>query len=180
MIATAGTMKPPSYGNKSSKKNKFLESWYRQRPNGNWYLAYVPRKVKKHFFLRGDSIKAILYLVLVASTLFYSSKLYFEEISKTRDTIIQVINMKELTMTHPILKQKNIRKVWGIAWLPDLRKLLHAIEKIPRNFDSFPDNLESGSYMDYIEKKNKKFNADEAMEWRSRIIRKPARKQLGS
>lgn len=147
------------------------EKGFRQRADGTWYKAYQPIKKRKT-----SHLKAFFFywvpLILLAVGLLIGAKQYMEDVSKLRETIVDTVKKKGLALTDPRLREQ-YRRLFATNWIPDLERLLADIQKIPRNFDTFADNPEEGSYLEHIKRHNKVFNAREALEWHTKIIRKP-------
>lgn len=150
------------------------EKGYRQRSDGTWFRAYIPPPKPKDNKVLKTVLLYWVPIIMLAVGLLYGTKVYIKKLSDTRTNITETVKKKALAVDDPVIKAK-LKKIWEINWLPDLEKLLKDIEKIPRNFDNFDDNSETGSYMEHIKRHNKAFNAREALEWHTKSIRKPHR-----
>ena len=152
-----------------------FEQGFRRRPDGTWYKSGTT--LSSHGRKKSAPMKkAALYwlpLILVLMTFFVLARMYHKELEHKRATIIEIVKKKGLALNDPVIRRK-YQLILITNWLPDLERLLREIERIPRNFDAFPDNPEVGSYIDYIKKHSKPFDEKDAQEWYTRSIRKPA------
>ena len=152
-----------------------FEQGFRRRPDGTWFKSVLDDETQE-----GEAVstkkKSALYFIVVSIillvTVITSLKMYNKALEQKRTEILEVIKRKGFSLDDPVIRSK-YQKILVTSWLPDLARLLREIERIPRNFDVFPDNPESGTYLDYIKKYKYQFNGMDAQEWYSRSIRKP-------
>ncbi|MBF0194709.1 MAG: hypothetical protein HQL71_09120 [Magnetococcales bacterium] len=149
------------------------EKGFRQRENGTWYQL-SDEELSDHLGISKEKQSAFLLipLVVIAILMIIAGNWYEGRLSETRKDIIDTIKLKNIK-DKPETKEK-LKTVYRSHWLPELEALLTDFKKVKRNFDTFSDNEETGSYIQYIKKHNKKFDHDEAMQWRTRAIRKPS------
>ncbi len=150
------------------------EKGFRIRPDGSWYAPLALRKKNRRKQILKNIIFYWIPIILIGIGLVIGSQWYSTRMDSIRDEIKEVVKKKALDLKDPQVKDK-YRRVQETTWLPDLEKLLKEFQTIPRNFNIFSDNPEPGSYVDYIKRHNLPFNQREALEWRTRIIRKPSK-----
>lgn len=151
-----------------------FEQGYRRRPDGTWFKT--DPDAPSHARKKEVPLKKAAYLfpiLLVLFTVLASLKMYNKALETKRTEIIAIIKKKGLDLEDPMIRSK-YRRILVTNWLPDLERLRREIERIPRNFDSFPDNVEEGTYIDFIKKHDLPFDEMDAQEWYTRSIRKPA------
>lgn len=150
------------------------EKGFRIRPDGTWYAPLELRRANR----RKQMVKYALFfwlpVILLGIGLVVGTTWYAERMASVREEIIDLTKKKSLDLKDPEIKGK-MDLVRETTWLPDLRRLLEEFKKIPRNFSVFEDNPEPGSYIDYIKRHNLPFVQRDAVEWRTRIIRKPSK-----
>ena len=150
------------------------EKGFRQRSDGTWYKQSNQEMLeqqelaeeKKRAFLRIPII--LLCLVIVAVGNWYANQL-----TETRKEIVKTAKFKGLELKETKTREK-INTAFRSHSLFEVSGILNKIKKTPRKFAAYDDNQESGSYMQYIKRHNKKFNSDDAMQWRAKLIRKPS------
>jgi len=149
------------------------EKGFRQREDGTWYQLSA-EELQDHIGISKEKQQAFLLipLILIGLLMVIGGNWYEGRLAETRKDIVNTIKLKNVK-DKPETKEK-LKKAFSSHWLPELTTLLKDFKKMKRNFDVFSDNEESGSYIQYIKKHNKKFDVDEAMEWRTRSIRKPS------
>ncbi|MBF0383127.1 MAG: hypothetical protein HQL69_19060 [Magnetococcales bacterium] len=149
------------------------EKGFRQREDGTWYQL-SDDELRDDIGISEEKQRAFLLipLVVLGIMLIIGGNWYENKLTETRKEIIYTIKLKNIK-DKPETKAK-LKKAYKSHWLPELTALLEHFKKIKRNFDAFSDNEEAGSYIQHIKKHNKKFDAEEAMEWRTRVIRKPS------
>ncbi|MBF0195035.1 MAG: hypothetical protein HQL71_10790 [Magnetococcales bacterium] len=148
------------------------EKGFRQREDGTWYQISEDElhndrgisEEKQRAFL-------IIPLIIIGIALVIGGNWYASKLTDTRKDIINTVKLKGIK-DKPETK-KLLKKAYRSQWLPELTGILKDFKKVKRSFDAFSDNQESGSYIQHIKKHNKKFDAEEAMQWRTRAIRKP-------
>ncbi|MBF0444215.1 MAG: hypothetical protein HQL68_01395 [Magnetococcales bacterium] len=150
------------------------EKGFRQREDGTWYQLSED-ELQDHIGISEEKQRAFLLipLIVIGILMVIGGNWYESRLTETRKEIIDTIKLKNIK-DRPETKEK-LKKAYKSHWLPELTALLEEFKKVKRNFDVFSDNEESGSYIQYIKKHNKQFDADEAMQWRTRIIRKPSK-----
>jgi hypothetical protein len=150
------------------------EKGFRQREDGTWYKT-SDLDYQDGIRISEDMQRAFLIvpLIVLGIAIVIGGNWYANQLTETRDKIIKTVKSKGLSTNNPKTKEK-LKKAYRSHWLPELTSLLDEIKKTKRSFAGFGDNAESGSYMQHIKKHNKKFDAQEAMQWRTRIIRKPS------
>jgi hypothetical protein len=151
------------------------EKGFRQRQDGTWYqlsedelkgnISGMSEGQQRAFF--------IIPLLVIGIFLVIGSNWYVNELSDTRKQIFKTIRQKELPKDEPDIKRK-LQRARTSHWLPELTTLLDEFKEAKSKFTSLSDNKEKGSYIQHIKKHNKKFDADEAMQWRTKSIRKPS------
>lgn len=159
------------------KKHPIRVRWekgYRQREDGSWHkTVIVPKKKKKRLTKRATEpllFKGSIAALIIAT--FIGVEKYQEDLLDTREEILTILKEKRISLNDPWIREK-YGDISKLRWLPSLEKILAEIRKRPRNFDIFPSNPEPGSYLEYIQRHDKPFDARDAMEWESRLLRKP-------
>ncbi|MBF0453586.1 MAG: hypothetical protein HQL72_02070 [Magnetococcales bacterium] len=150
------------------------EKGFRQREDGTWYKPAEGFDYDGPLHLSQEK-KQALYLIpviLLGIALVLGGNWYADQLSEVRKEIVKTIKLKNIPKDDPKTKEK-LDAAYKSHWLPELKALLTEIKKIRRNFSEFGDNPEPGTYLQYIKRHNKPFDAQEAMQWRSRVIRKP-------
>ena len=150
------------------------EKGFRLRADGSSYEPLALRNANRKKRILKNILLYWSPIILLAVGMVVGSLWYTKRVDSVRDEIVAVVKKKALDLKDPDVKKK-YRRVQETTWLPDLEKLLKEFQKIPRNFNIFADNPEPGSYVNYIKRHNKPFNQREAMEWRTRVIRKPSK-----
>lgn len=150
------------------------EKGFRQREDGTWFKPKPKKGFQDNINLSPDQERAfyILPLILIGVLLVVGGSWYINKLSDTRKEIIDTIRRKGLSQDNPDTKEK-LKLAYESHWLPELTSLLKEFKKVRRSFSKFGDNPEPGSYLDHIKRHGKEFDPQAAMQWRSRIIRKP-------
>ncbi|WP_130472044.1 hypothetical protein [Candidatus Magnetaquicoccus inordinatus] len=152
------------------------EKGFRQRSDGSWAKTAQPidedsgRSLAEWAKLVGISLGSILAVIAFLKGV----DSYRDSLQKKRDEVVDVITKKGFALDDP-----EVRAVYVEAsnsfWLPSIEKLLENIKRIPRKLlEPFAQNPEHGSYVDYIRRHGKPFDEREAIEWQTRMMRKPA------
>ncbi|MBF0359300.1 MAG: hypothetical protein HQL70_11915 [Magnetococcales bacterium] len=149
------------------------EKGFRQREDGTWYKV-SNEELADHVIISEDKQRAFLLipLIVLGLLILIGGNWYSSQLTSTREDIIKTVKLKGIKDKPETKKQ--LQKAYKSQWLPELKTMLKEFKKVKRDFGSFVDNAESGSYIQHIKKHNKKFDAEEAMQWRTRIIRKPS------
>lgn len=148
------------------------EKGFRQRPDGSWVKAAPAMDTGRTLTEWIQFLGVWLLVILVVVGITRGMKVYRDALKDKREEVVDVITKKGLALDDPAVKSIYMEAV-TTSWLPTLEKLLESIRSIPRKFDMFPDNPETGSYMDYIQRHGKQFDEREALEWQTRELRKP-------
>lgn len=151
-----------------------FEQGYRRRPDGTWFKTGT--ELESKFSKKATPLKkaaVFLPFVIILLVSLACLKMYNKALENKRTEIIEIVKKKGLQLNDPIIRRK-YRQILVTRWLPDLERLLLEMRRMPRNFDSFSDNPEPGSYMDYIKKHGVVFDEKDAQEWYTRSIRKPS------
>jgi hypothetical protein len=150
------------------------EKGFRQREDGTWYKMSA-EEGEDHISLSHEKKHALFLipLIVLGIVVVFGGNWYANQLTDTRKEIVKTIKFKGLSKHDPITKKK-LDRAYKSHWLPELTVILDGLKKVPRNFSSFGDNSEKGSYMQHIKKHNKEFDPEEAMRWRTRVIRKPS------
>jgi hypothetical protein len=150
------------------------EQGFRQRADGTWVnqagLEYhdqfgLAKEKKQAFLLIPILILGIIVIVL--------GNWYADQLTDTRKEIVKTVKFKGLLQDDPKVKEK-LRTAFKSHSLPKVSGIMNDIKKIRRNFSSFKDNPEQGSYIQHIKRHNKKFRGKDALQWRAKLIRKPS------
>lgn len=152
------------------------EAGYRANSDGTLYnvadlendaLAKKRRSASKKNQLVFWGGVIVLQFVLLIGFMAYKKRL-----ATVRTEIVRVVAKKGIPKNQPEVT-RSYNKLSRIQWLPELENLLEVVNRMSHDFDRFQDNPEPGSYLEYIRRNDKTFNAREAMRWQARIIRKP-------
>ena len=151
-----------------------FEQGYRRRPDGTWFKAVEDPEARSKRGKTKKSSTLVFWIMtlLVLFAMLAGMRSYNKALEAKRDQIIAIIKKKGLDLQNPKIKER-YKLILVTKWIPDLDRLLREIQRMPRNYDIFPDNVEPGSYLDYIERHNLPFDEMDAQEWFTRSIRKP-------
>jgi hypothetical protein len=151
------------------------EKGFRQREDGTWYKLTEDDLTQESISMSEEKQTALLIipLIVLGLLLVIGGNWYVDQISDTRKQIFKTVRQKEMKKNDPKTKAK-LKRARDSSWLPELTGLLEEFKKVKSKFTSLSDNAEGGSYIKHIKKHNKKFDPEEAMRWRTRIIRKPS------
>ncbi len=151
------------------------EKGFRQREDGTWYKLSANDLPDHLYGLSEERQQAFMIVPLIAIGLamIIGGNWYTEELTDTRKEIFKTVMQKELPKNNPETKKK-LKRSRESRWLPELTSLLAEFKDSKSRFTSLSDNTEGGSYIKHITKHNIKFDPDEAMQWRARVIRKPS------
>ncbi|MBF0380148.1 MAG: hypothetical protein HQL69_03965 [Magnetococcales bacterium] len=149
------------------------EKGFRQREDGTWYQLSQD-ELQNDIGISEEKQRAFLIipLIVIGIGLIIGGNWYASKLTQTRTDIINTVKLKGIK-DKPETKAK-LKKAYKSQWLPELTGILDEFKKAKRSFSAFSDNQEGGSYIQHIKKHNKKFDAEEAMQWRTRVIRKPS------
>ena len=152
-----------------------FEQGFRRRPDGTWFKAVSDPEAKgrKRGAKKSSALVFWIIVVLILLGMLAGLRSYNKALELKRSEIIALIKKKGLDLENPKIRQR-YNLILVTNWIPDLERLLREIQRMPRNFDVFPDNVETGSYLEYIERHNLPFDEMDAQEWFTRSIRKPA------
>ena len=151
-----------------------FEQGFRRRPDGTWFKA-VPDPDGARGRKSGSKTSALFYwipVIMLIIMMISGLRSYQKALEQKRAVIIGIIKKKGLALDNPVIRQK-YTLILVTNWLPDLDRLLREIQRMPRNYDVFPDNKEEGTYMEYIDRHDLPFDEMDAQEWYTRSIRKP-------
>ena len=149
------------------------EKGFRQRADGTWYHIDDGLSGGKGLSENQKHALLLIPLILIGLVMVLGGNWYADELHETKKQIFKTVKHKELHKNDPATKMKLII-ARDSKWLPELSGILTEFKQAKDTYTSFGDNSEDGSYVEYIRKNNKKFNSVEAMEWRTRVIRKPS------
>lgn len=151
------------------------EKGFRERPDGTWHKIYVEKRELRRIEKVVHRVKArfvMLLVVFLAIVIPMGVHSYQKTLKALRKEIVTVLDSKGIAQDDPwILKQHG--HIARIQWIPTLNTILVDVQEMPRSFSLFPDNPEPGSYLEHISTHNKPFDPEEAMDWDSRLLRKP-------
>jgi hypothetical protein len=149
------------------------EKGFRQREDGTWYQLSAD-EMQSDVGISEEKQRALLIipLIVIGIAMIIGGNWYASKLTETRADIINTVKLKGIKDKSET-KQK-LKQAYKSQWLPELTAILSDFKKTKRSFEAFSDNQESGSYIQHIKKHNKEFDAEEAMQWRTRIIRKPS------
>ncbi|MBF0446325.1 MAG: hypothetical protein HQL68_12125 [Magnetococcales bacterium] len=149
------------------------EKGFRQREDGTWFQLSAD-EMQNDIGISEEKQRAFLIipLIVIGIALIIGGNWYASKLTDTRADIINTVKLKGIK-DKPETKEKLI-KAYKSQWLPELTGILDDFKKAKRSFEEFSDNQESGSYIQHIKKHDKEFDAEEAMQWRTRSIRKPS------
>ncbi len=152
------------------------EKGFRQRSDGSWAKTAQPtedapgRSLAEWAKLVGISLGSILAVI----ALLKGVDSYRDSLQKKRDEVVDVISKKGFALDDPEVRAVYI-EANNSLWLPSIEKLVENLKRIPRKLlEPFAQNPEQGSYMDYIRRHGKPFDEREAIEWQTRMMRKPS------
>ena len=151
------------------------EEGYRARPDGTLYKATELDDDQTARNKQGRAKNRVFFwstVILLQIVLLFGFMWYNKRLVSVRKEIVNVVEKKGIPNDDPVITG-TYKRMYHIKWLPELNDLLAAVKRMPMNFDRFPDNEEPGSYLEYIQRHDKLFDADEAMEWQARVMRKP-------
>lgn len=115
-----------------------------------------------------------ILIVITATVVMMGVNEYRDVLQKKRNEIINIIKRKGFDLDDPEVRA-TYRETTTTSWLPVLNKLLESLRGVPRKpTETFLENPEKGSYIDYIQRNSKPFDEREAVEWEMRSMRKPA------
>jgi hypothetical protein len=149
------------------------EKGFRQREDGTWFKV-SDEELSGHVTISEDKQRAFLLipLIVIGLLILIGGNWYSSQLTSTREDIIKTVKLKGIKDKADT--KKKLQKAYKSQWLPELKTMLTEFKKVKRDFGAFGNNAESGSYIKHIKKHNKKFDAEEAMQWRTKIIRKPS------
>jgi hypothetical protein len=149
------------------------EKGFRQREDGTWFQQSAD-EMHDNIGISEEKQRAFLLipLILIGIAMIIGGNWYATKLTDTRVDIINTVKLKGIK--DKAETKKKLKKAYKSQWLPELTGILDDFKKAKRSFEAFSDNQEGGSYIQYIKKHNKKFDAEEAMQWRTRSIRKPS------
>ncbi|MBF0185112.1 MAG: hypothetical protein HQM06_12095 [Magnetococcales bacterium] len=152
------------------------EKGFRQRSDGSWAKTAAPieddsgRSLSEWLKLVSISLASILAVIFLLKGV----DSYRESLHKKRDEVVDVITKKGFALDDPEVRAVYI-EASNSFWLPTIEKMLENLKKIPRKLlEPFAQNPEQGSYVDYIRRHGKPFDEREAIEWQTRMLRKPS------
>lgn len=149
------------------------EKGFKQREDGTWVKS---AELLEHedALAKEEKQRKMLIIPLLAMgiAIVVAGSWYSSQLSDTRKQIVSTIKSKGLSVQKPEVKEK-VNRAYKTRWLPELDGLLEEFKQTRRSLAHFEDNQEKGSYMQHIKNSGKKFDPQEALEWRTREIRKP-------
>ncbi len=121
---------------------------------------------------RSPFLGQLLLIVFMAVVTLVAVSGYRDALHKKQEEIIQMISRKGFGLADPEIRTLYTEATMT-SWLPTLNHLLASLRSVPqKNTEQLPDNPEKGGYIEYIERHNIPFNAQEALEWQTRSLRK--------
>ena len=117
------------------------------------------------------TLKNPWYWLLLFAIFFLSGTYHYQdEIVGVRQEIVDVLERKGLTPSHPVLTAR-YGDLSRLLWLPSLRQVLDEVRRMPNHrVTKQVTNPEPGDYLAYIRRHGKPFDAKEALLWESRRL----------
>lgn len=155
---------------------KQWEKEYRQQADGSWTKAdnaAGPSK-KSRRKKREKMISQLATILFLAAIILVGTQIYRTALNEKRQIILRIIKQKGFEKDDPTVHTLYVAASMT-SWLPELDRLLEILRGLPvKTTESFPENPEKGSYIEYIQRYDLPFNEGEALEWQARSLRRPA------